>query len=204
MTSRRKFLKTSALGAGAVAFPSIVPSSVFGQNSPSKRVNLALIGCGSRMGALGLRGFAKLDGARIIAVVDPFTNKRDQFAQKLNEQYGGEFCKPFEDYREVLANKDIDGIVVATPDHWNAPVAIAAARAGKDMYVEKPLTVSLDLAKLLRKELAAKKCIFQYGTQQRSGKDARTAMELVWNGHIGDEDANSLLNRPMRKKYAIS
>ena len=86
----------------------------------------------------------------------------------------------------MLANKDIDGVVVATPDHWHVPVAIAAARAGKDMYVEKPLTVSLEWAKVLRKELAKNKCIFQYGTQQRSGKDARTAMELVWNGHIGE------------------
>jgi predicted dehydrogenase len=186
MTHRRSFLKNSAFTAGALAFPSIVPSSVFGQDSPSKRVNLALIGCGSRMSALGLRGFAKNDGARIVATVDPFKSKREDFAQKLNKQYGGNYCKPVEDYREVLANKHIDGIVIATADHWHVPIAIAAARAGKDMYVEKPLTVALEWGKILRKELAKNNCIFQYGTQQRSTLGARTAMELIWNGHIGD------------------
>ena len=76
MTSRRRFLKTSVLGAGAAALPSIVPSSVLGQNSPSNRVNIALIGCGGRMGGVGLRGVGKLDGARIIAAVDPANPNR--------------------------------------------------------------------------------------------------------------------------------
>jgi len=145
-----------------------------------------LIGCGGRMGGLGLGGFGKLPGARVVAAVDPFKDRREKFAAQLNKKYGGEYCKPVEDYREVLANKDIDGVVVATPDHWHVPIAIAAARAGKDMYVEKPLGLSIEWAKILRKELATNNRVFQYGTQQRSGAAARTAMELVWNGHIGE------------------
>jgi predicted dehydrogenase len=186
MTNRRQFLKRSALGAGALAAPAILPSGLLGQESPSNRVNLALIGCGGRMRGLGLGGFAKLGGARIIAAVDPFRSRREDFASRLDVQYGGKYCTAVEDYRTVLERDDIDGVVVATPDHWHGPVAIAAARAGKDMYVEKPLTISLDLAKVLRKELAKNKCVFQYGTQQRSGQAARTAMELVWNGHVGE------------------
>lgn len=186
VTHRRSFLKKSAFTAGALAFPSIVPSSVFGQGSPSKRVNLALIGCGGRMNPLSLGGFAKNDGARIVATVDPYKGKRESFANKVNKLYGGNYCQAVEDYREVLDNKDIDGVVIATPDHWHAPIAIAAARAGKDMYVEKPLTTALNLGKILRKEIAKNNCIFQYGTQQRSSLGARTAMELIWNGHIGE------------------
>lgn len=186
MTNRRQFLKRSALGAGALAVPAILPGGLLGQDSPSNRVTLALIGCGGRMRRLGLGGFAKLNGARIVAAADPFRDRREAFAGTLNAQYGGKFCTAVEDYREVLERDDIDGVVVATPDHWHGPVAIAAARAGKDMYVEKPLTISLDLAKLLRTELAKHACVFQYGTQQRSGQAARTAMELVWNGHVGE------------------
>lgn len=183
MTNRRQFLKRSTLGAGALT---ILPSGLLGENSPSNRVNLALIGCGGRMRRLGLGGVAKLDGARIVAAVDPFQDRREGFAARLNDHYGGKYCVPVQHFREVLAREDIDGVVVATPDHWHAPIAIQAARAGKDMYVEKPLTISLPLARILRREVEQHKCVFQYGTQQRSGQAARTAMELVWNGHVGE------------------
>lgn len=185
-TNRRQFLKKAAVGAAAMTGPTIIPASVLGANAPSKRVNLAAIGCGNRAHALVLVGFGQLDGARVTAAVDPFRDRRDQLAAQLNQRYGGDYCKAYEDYREVVNREDIDGVVIATPDHWHVPIALAAARAGKDMYVEKPLSIAMNWAKLLRKEVEVGKVIFQYGTQQRSGAAARRAVELVWNGHIGE------------------
>ncbi len=127
----------------------------------------------------------KIETVRVVAAVDPFEERRIAKAATCNAAYGGDYCRTFEDFREVLAMPDIDGIVVATPDHWHVPIAIAAARAGKDMYVEKPLGISLPRAKVLRKELARNRCVFQYGTQQHSSPSARQAVELVWNEYVG-------------------
>lgn len=181
--SRRDFV---ARGMAAVGFPHIVPARVLGGNdAPSNRVTVAAIGCGGRGGAVN-RGIASLDGVQYLAAVDPFKERRERFAQLLDGQskYGAA-AKPCADFREVLARDDIDAVVVCTPDHWHVPVALAAARAGKDMYVEKPLSVSLRWAKILRGEVRRRGNVFQYGTQQRSDAKFRFACEMVRNGRIG-------------------
>ena len=123
---------------------------------------------------------------RLVAVVDCYQNRRETFAKTANEQYGGNVCATYRDFREVVARKDIDGVIISTPDHWHVLMALAAARAGKDMYLEKPLGVALAGASKLRKELARHKVVFQYGTQQRGDQTQfRRACELVRNGHIG-------------------
>ncbi len=181
-TTRRNFLKTSAaLGAA----PWLVPSSVFGANAPSNRVNVAHLGMGSRANSL-VGMFVQHDDVQIVAVCDCFVNRREEMRDKLNARYGSDVVKAYADFREVLARDDIDAVVIATPDHWHVPLAIAAARAGKDMYVEKPLGVCMSWAKRLRSELQAAKRVFQYGTQQRSNTAFRTACELVRNGYIGE------------------
>jgi len=184
--NRRSFIKGTMAGAAILGAPTIIPSSVLGENAPSKRVNLAAIGVGGRGYSVVVRGFCGLDGARVVACVDPNKNRREKASKDINERYKGEYCKSFENYQDVLSNKDIDGVVIATPDHWHVPIAVAAARAGKDMYVEKPLSIALNWSKVLRAELKKNNCIFQYGTQQRSTGAARDVMELVWNGYIGE------------------
>jgi predicted dehydrogenase len=181
-TTRRRFLKA---GAALGAAPWIVPSTVFGANAPSNRVAVAHLGVGSRANAL-IGMFVRHDDVQILALCDCFKDRRQGMREKLNAKYGSDVVKAYADFREVLVREDIDAVVIATPDHWHVPLAVAAAKAGKDMYVEKPLGVSMPWAERLRKELKAKGCVFQYGTQQRSGAQFRKACELVRNGYIGE------------------
>ncbi len=181
--SRRIFLKSAAALAAA---PAIVPASVFGRTAPSNRVNLAAIGLGSRGSGNVWQDFvATQDDMRLVAACDCFASRRTEFAAKVNEFYGGKVCQPMADWREVLARKDVDGVIISTPDHWHVPIACHAARAKKDMYVEKPLGVSMNWAWTLRRIAAANNVVFQYGTQQRSSAEFTRAVELVRNGYIG-------------------
>jgi predicted dehydrogenase len=183
--TRRGFLKGSTLVATSVAFPTIVPSTVFGRNAPSNRVTLAMIGTGSR-GTDVMRGFAHHDDVQFLAVCDPFRDRRNAARQWLNERYGGNVVEAYENLREMLKRADIDGVVICTPDHWHVPAAVYAARAGKDVYVEKPLSVCLGWSWRLRETLRCFGNVFQYGTQQRSSWQFRFACELVRNGYIGE------------------
>ena len=181
-TTRRNFLKSTT---AAIAAPMIIPSTVLGKNAPSNRVNLAIIGAGGQ-GSLIAEYTSTLKDAQFLAVCDCFKDRRENMCNTLNEHYGSKVVKPYRDFREVLARDDIDAVMVATPDHWHVHLAIAAARAGKDMYIEKPLGISMEWAKELRKAVQENKLVFQYGTQQRSAFQFRKACELVRNGYIGE------------------
>ncbi|MCA9448305.1 MAG: Gfo/Idh/MocA family oxidoreductase, partial [Candidatus Omnitrophica bacterium] len=159
---------------------------------PSERITVAHIGVGGR-GTSVQKEFMALDDVQSVAVCDPFQNRRDEAAARIDAYYAEKWgvgtykgVEPYNYFEEVLDRDDIDAVVVATPDHWHVPIAIRAARAGKDMYVEKPLGVSMEQDWALRDELAAHKNIFQYGTQQRSERNFRFACELVQNGRIGE------------------
>ncbi|MEM1084383.1 MAG: Gfo/Idh/MocA family oxidoreductase [Verrucomicrobiota bacterium] len=182
--TRRSFLKAgSALGLGS-ASGLILPSRLLGADSPSKKVNIALIGSGGR-GSQLLRELINIPQARVIVTCDPFKDRREAQAGVVNGASGNNHCKPVEDFREVMADSNVDAVVVATPDHWHVPVAIAAAKAKKDMYVEKPLGLSMPRAAQLRDLIRANKLVFQYGTQQHSSLSGRQAVELVWNEYVG-------------------
>lgn len=181
-TTRRHFLQ-GVLAAGTA--PLFIPAAkLFGQEAPSRTLNLALIGCGSRAG--GMFGLPRMGGVQLIAMVDPVQSRRDAFAHQVNRARNTDTCKAYADFREIIGREDLDGIVVATPDQWHVPIAMEAARHGKDMYVEKPLGVSLKDQFRLRDLFKGKDIVFQYGTQQRSGLFARNAVELVRNGYIGE------------------
>ncbi len=182
-SSRRRFLATAA---AALAAPAIIPSRLLGRNAPSKKVHLACIGVGNRGASMLRHDILPLDDVRVLAVADCYQSRREQAAALANEKYGAGVCRPYADFREILARDDIDGVVIATTDHWHVPIAILAARAGKDIYVEKPLSVAMAWAWKLRVELAKRNLIFQYGTQQRSARQFRMACELVRNGYIGE------------------
>jgi len=181
--SRRHFLRSAA---AVLAAPAIVPARVLGPLAPGNRINLAAIGVGGRGGSNVWQDFVDTqEDVRIVAACDCFAERREAFAARANARYGGNFCKPMADWREVLARPDVDGVIISTPDHWHVPLAFHAARAKKDMYVEKPLGVALAWAWKLRRAVAANNVIFQYGTQQRSSKEFIRAVELVRNGYIG-------------------
>jgi hypothetical protein len=181
--TRRRFLRdTAAILAG----PSVVPSRLFGRNAPSNRIALAAIGVGNRGSANVWQDFVSTqDDVRVVAACDCFAERREAFAAKVNAHYGGRVCRAMADWREVLARKDVDGVIISTPDHWHVPLAFHAASAGKDLYVEKPLGVAMAWAWKLRRAVAANGIVFEYGTQQRSSGEFIRAVELVRNGYIG-------------------
>lgn len=197
-TSRRNLLKWTAAAAAA---PMLIPSRARGQEAPSNRVNLALIGAGGRGSGL-LNNTVHLPEAQIIAVCDCFTDRRNATRDKLNEFYQGTMVEAYVDFREVLARADIDGVIVATPDHWHVPIAIAAARAGKAMYVEKPLGISMAWSRELQRTLQVEQSVFQYGTQQRSEPQFRQACELVRNGYLGEISRVDAWCPDMSSQYA--
>jgi len=189
--SRRGLLKGAAVTGAAIACPTIVPSSVFGENAPSKRVIVGHIGVGGQGGGL-LRGFLGLPQGQSVATCDPFKDRREGRAKQVDNRYSKKAgktykgCKAYADFRELLARKDIEAVVVGTPDHWHVPISIAAVKAGKDVYCEKPLGISVAHNKALRAAVHRYKAIFQYGTQQRCfNTHCAQACEVVRNGYIG-------------------
>lgn len=183
--NRRDFLKSAALTGAAFSMPTIIPSGLLGKNAPSKRIHVGAIGVGSRSKVVNYHGIGKFADTRIIACADPFKDRREDFAKSMNELYGGDYCTPYLDFRELLKRDDIDGVTICTGDQWHVPIAIAAIRAGKDVYVEKPLSTAMNWAWKLREEAAERDVIFQYGTQQRSMRKYQQATDLVRNGYIG-------------------
>jgi hypothetical protein len=162
------------------AAPMFVPSSVFGwgpQAAANERVALGFIGNGGRGGDL-MNGFKGCRDAQGVGFADCFKARREKWAEK----FGG---KAYADPRDLVAEKGIDGVCIATPDHWHVPAGLLAVRAGKDVYIEKPLGISIRHDQVMRDEVRRHKRMFQYGTQQRSSRHCRVACELVRNGKIG-------------------
>jgi glucose-fructose oxidoreductase len=184
--SRRGFLKGTAIASAAVACPTVLPSSVFGADAPSERIMVGHIGVGGRGGGV-MGGFLGCEDGMSIATCDPFKDRREKRAAQVDKKYKKKGCKTFNDFRELLACKDIDAVVVATPDHWHVPIVIAAAKAGKDVYCEKPLGISVAHNKAARAAIHRYNIIFQYGTQQRSNHThCARVCELVRAGYIGE------------------
>ena len=190
-TSRRSFLKTAS--ALTVA-PLILPSNVWAaRTKPNDRITMGFIGMGKQSGGL-LDGFISMDRCRVVAVCDVDTTRREAAQQRVNELYtehpeaGSADCKAYNDFREIIARDDIDAVCIATPDHWHAIPTIAALRAGKDVYCEKPLTHNIHEAISVIKEVDASNCVLQTGSMQRSMKEFRVACELVRNRVIGKID----------------
>jgi predicted dehydrogenase len=180
--SRRSFLKTaSTLGAAA---PFILPSRVWGADAaPSNRLTMGFIGNGTQ-GRYLLDNFLWQD-THVVAVCDVDTTRRNSAKGKADKFYKNSDCMPYDDFREIISRPDIDAVCIATPDHWHATITIAALRAGKDVYCEKPLTHNIHEAVAVMKTTRECKRILQTGSMQRSMKEFRVACELVRNGVIG-------------------
>ncbi|MGE4585977.1 MAG: Gfo/Idh/MocA family protein [Mangrovibacterium sp.] len=189
---RRHFIKRTAAGtAGLVTIPTIVPSSVLGKNAPSNKINVGQIGCGRIARGHDLPGTMQHEVARVIAVSDVDKNRltdgkklvEDYYTEKLGKRYIE--VKMYDDYRDMLRNSDIDAVIISTPDHWHAQPAIEAALAGKDIYLQKPTSLTIEEGRQLSDIVRREKVILQVGTQQRSSPQFRIAAELVRNGRIG-------------------
>ncbi len=194
-TSRRNFLTTAGKGIVATSvisgFPSIVPASVLGAFSPSNRINIGAIGNGRISRGHDLPGIWKYDAARIMAVCDLDSHRVEDARTLVNEYYGKKTGKKYDgvttygNYEELLANKDVDAVVISTPDHWHALIAIRAVQAGKDVYLQKPASLTIAEGRALSDAVHRSGRIFQIGSQQRSSPQFRYAAELVRNGRIG-------------------
>lgn len=193
--SRRDFVK-STLAAGAAAsigFPTIVPSSVFGENAPSKMIQVAQIGCGRIARDFEFPGILKNHKvARFVAISDLDTVRMDDAQKHLESSYakllGKEKAvaiKTYGNYREMLEDKSIDAVCISTPDHWHALPVIEAALAGKDVYLQKPASLTIKEGRQMANAIKQTKRIFQLGSQQRSMNSFVTGCELVRNGVIG-------------------
>lgn len=186
--TRRDFLKhTTTLAAGAAVLPGIIPSSVLGgagQAAPSERIGVGCIGVGPQ-GRGDMGGFLGRKDAQVLAVCDVKTDQLALGKKQVDDHYKNADCAAYGDFRELLARKDIDVCLIATPDHWHVPIGIAAVKAGKDIYLEKPMGLSMEENIALRKAVHQHKRMFQFGTQQRSSRLFRYACELVRGGKIG-------------------
>ena len=201
--SRRKFLTDSAKAAASALivsrFPTIVPASVFGKNAPSNLINVASIGCGRISTIHDMTSIARYAGARIIAVCDLDRNRADAGPQAVKNNYkramnenggltGDWDIKVYYDHKELLANKDIDAVHISLPDHQHAIVGVHAVNAGKDVYLQKPASLTIEEGRILANAVKKSGRILQMGSQQRSidpWPQFKKACELVRNGRIG-------------------
>ncbi len=194
--SRRSFMTTAAGGIGAssvlaAGFPTVVPASVLGPAAPSKRINVGAIGTGRISRGHDMPGVWKYENARIVAVCDLDSKRLEDAKTLVNGYYAKLAGKAYEgvvgypDYRELLRNTDVDAVLISTPDHWHALIAVAAVEAGKDVYLQKPASLTIAEGRALSNAVHRTGRIFQIGSQQRSSPQFRYAAELVRNGRIG-------------------
>lgn len=189
---RRIFMKTASMAtAGAIFAPTIVPASVLGKNAPSNRIVIGAIGTGRISRGHDMPGVWKYDHVQISSVCDVDSKRvkegkelvEDFYSKKTGKKFSG--VRMYEDYREMLLDKDIDAVLISTPEHWHARQAIDAAFAGKDIYMQKPSSLTISEGRLMSDIVSRQGCILQIGTQQRSSEQFRIACELVRNGRIG-------------------
>ncbi len=182
---RRQFLQRTVVGS--LAAPWLIPSSAWGSEErpvPSQRVTTGYIGTGPR-GMLNIREQLTCPEVQMVAVCDVWKHARDRAKQTVDGRYKNTDCTTYVDFRELLGREDIDAVGIASPDHWHVPMAVAAARAGKDVSVEKPLGVSVEQDQICRETIRRYDRIFQYGTEARAMSACRLGAELIRNGKIG-------------------
>ena len=187
--TRRNFLKTTTgVALGALGFPYVIRATALGKSgsvAPSERITVGCVGTGPQ-GTYVMQNFLSQGDCRVVAICDLKAPVREATKNLVDGHYKNKDCATYTDFRELIARKDIDVVTVATCDHWHVLVALEAARTGKDLYVEKPLGLSLAEDQALREVCRRHGTRFQFGTQQRSSRDFRFACELVKNKRIGE------------------
>lgn len=187
-TNRRGFLKaTLSAGAAAIAAPTIIPASALGLDGsvpPSERVTVGGIGIGRR-GEYDLGCFFEQPDVQFLAVCDVKEDRRTAIKKKSDEKYSGRNCDMYRDFRELLDRSDIDAVLIATGPNWHCTAAVAAAKAGKDIYCEKPCTKNIEQSLILADTMRRTGVVFQAGTQRRNLPHFAFACELARTGKLG-------------------
>ncbi len=189
--TRRQFLQRTALAGTVLGFPTIIPAHVLGADAPSKRLNILQIGCGRIGQTMDIPGLLKHPTlARIVAACDVDANRAQAAKKMIEKSYakaGSEksTVETSQDYHEFISRADIDAVSISTPDFWHAQPVLEAALAGKDIYVQKPLTMTVAEGRLLCEAVRGKKRVLQVGSQQRSWAQFHRAAQIVRNGRIG-------------------
>ena len=201
--TRRGFLKRSiGAAAGACLAPQLVPASVLGATPPSNRVQVGFIGLGNQS-RVDLPAFLGQPDVQVVAVCDvntashgyatpkqflgrkPGQDAVNAYYAKTQDAGAYKGCDAYNDFREVIGRRDVDAVVIVVPDHWHAIMTVAAAKAGKDIYCEKPLSLCVRQGQAMVEAVRRHKRVLQTGSQWRSHPVARKACELVRNGRIG-------------------
>ena len=183
--NRRQFIKN--IFSAAITAPYFIPAAALGRNgavAPSNCITLGCIGVGG-MGTGNMNGFLTKPNAQVLAVCDVDTAHRNNARDLVNKAYDNSDCAVYNDFRDVLARRDIDAVMIATPDHWHGIIAVAAARARKDIYGEKPLAYTISEGRAIVDAVQRYGVIWQTGSWQRSQQHFRFGCELVRNGRIG-------------------
>jgi len=170
-----------------IAIPYIVPSSALGRagsTAPSERLTMGGIGIGNQ-GMFNLKSFLTCDDLRVLAVCDVDTNHRNTAKNAVDSAYGNKDCSAYNDFREILARGDIDTVLIATPDHWHAILSIEAAKAGKEIYCEKPISLTIPEGRAVADTIKRYGTVYQSGTQRRSNACFRFAVEVAQSGMLG-------------------
>jgi hypothetical protein len=198
MINRRQFLRRTARASGLIAVPWLIPASARGANGtlpPSERITIGLVGRGA-MGSGHLRVLLDRKDTHVLAVCDVDRSRREEGRRLADESYAatrasGTYrgCAAYNDYRELLARPDLDAVLLATPDHWHTLATIDAAKAGKDVYCEKPVSVTIQEGRRLVEAVRRSGCVFQTGTQYRSIPTIRQVCEFVRAGGLGQVKA---------------
>lgn len=188
--STAKCTRRQALGflgaAGLVsAFPAIVPSTVFGKNAPSNRITIGMIGMGRQARMVNLKSLLNINDVRVVAVCDVDRWRLGNAKSDVDAFYANKDCNAYEDWREVIARNDIDAIMNSTPDHWHVPISLAAARRGKHVSCEKPLTLSIAEGRLLANTVKEHEVTFRTDSECRSHSHMHRTAQLVRNGYLG-------------------
>ena len=187
--NRRSFLKTGLTAATSLSLSTIIPSHSWARDNntaPSNRITIGFIGVGNRGFGDLVRGFMGLSDCRVLAVCDVnrrFANKAKAY---VDQTYGNTDCAVYGDFREILVRKDIDAVVIGTPDHWHAVMTVMACQHGKDVYCEKPLSRTIREAKVVVEAARRYARVVQVGSHARSSPIIRYACQVVRQGGIGE------------------
>ena len=186
--SRRRFLSGStAVVSAAAVWPSIIPSSALGRGTsvpPSERITMGAIGLGGQ-GVRDMRNLMAQDDVQFVAVCDVDTDRRSKAKSLVDAHYGNTDCAAYSDFRELLARSDIGAVLIATGDRWHALASILAAKAGKDVYCEKPMSITVAEGRVLADTVSRYGTIYQCGTQRRSMRTFAFAVQMARSGRLG-------------------
>lgn len=186
--TRRDFLQRSTALAGAVTLRSIVSAKALGQDAavppPSQRITLGAIGIGG-MGRLDLGGLLQQPDVQVLAVCDVKASNLKHAVEMVNGHYQNQDCADYRDWRELMARADLDAIYCATPDHWHAIISVAAAQAGKDIYCQKPMSLTIAEGRAVADAVKRYGIVYQSGTQRRSQPNYRFCVDAARSGRIG-------------------